>query len=348
MALGQFSYQALDAVQKIKAAANVTPLEGWQQSSVSSESTLFWEGKSRFQGAFRSITLQQLRIFEVVARCGNYTRAAQELYLSQPSVSLHIKQLTQTIGIPLLRQVGKTINVTAIGRELLETYAEVFEKMAQLETRLADLTGLREGHLQIATSSIINTTLSKFLGPFCQNYPDISVSVHVMNSAQIRQQLLDNTHDLYFLSELPPEPKITSQPLVESRLVVVAAPSHPLAQADQIPVANLHGQPMILRESGSATRQAVQSGLEQHQVSVRVQLEVGDDETIKQMVIHGLGISVLPEQVVTSEVANRQLVVLNVAGFPICQSWYVVYPTGKQLSMVASTFLQYLDHEVKH
>jgi LysR family transcriptional regulator, low CO2-responsive transcriptional regulator len=347
MALGQFSYQALDALQKVRAAANVTPLEGWQKASFSSESTYPLEGKPRFQGAFKGVTLQQLRIFEVVARCGNYTRAAQELYLSQPSVSLHVKQLTQAIGIPLLRQVGKGISVTAIGRELLETYAEVFEKIVQLETRLADLTGMRGGHLQIATSSIINTTLSRFLGPFCQSYPDISVSVHVMNSAQIRQQLLDNTHDLYFLSELPPEPKIYSQPLVESRLVVVAAPGHPLVQTDHIPIADLHGQPMILREPGSATRQAVQSGLEQHQVSVRVKLEVGDDDTIKQMVMHGLGISVLPEQSVIPEVANRQLVVLNVAGFPICRSWYAVYPTGKQLSMVASTFLQYLDREVK-
>jgi DNA-binding transcriptional LysR family regulator len=204
---------------------------------------------------------------------------------------------------------------------------------------------MNQGHLKIAAISPINTWIARLLNPFCQQYPGINVSLDLMNSKRILQRLSQNQDDLYLTSEPFIESGICSQPFVQNPLVVVAPPQHPLANQRHLSIASLEGEAFIMREVGSATRQAVQTVLNQHEVSVRVQLEVGNNEAIKQMVMYGLGISVLSRHIVATEVTNGQLSILDVQGFPINRNWYVVYPLSKPLSIVASTFLQFLEQE---
>jgi LysR family transcriptional regulator, low CO2-responsive transcriptional regulator len=291
------------------------------------------------------LTLNQLKVFETVARYGSFTQAAKELYLSQPTISSQIKQLTKVVGMPLFEQTGRTVMLTEVGRKLLLTYQEVFEQLAQFQHQVQALQQVKQGHLKIAAISPINSFITRLLHPFYHQYPGTRISVEILNSQQILQQLSNNAADLYLMSQPPAQPGLHSRPFLKNPLVVVAPIAHPLAAQRRIPIAALNGENLIMREVGSATRHAVQSLLDAHQVKVKVRLEVGNNEAIKQMVRHGLGISVLSYPMVAAEVEKGQLAVLDVAGFPIERSWYTVYPASKQLPIIATTFLEFLERE---
>ncbi|MBD1909109.1 MULTISPECIES: LysR family transcriptional regulator [unclassified Leptolyngbya] len=347
MGLDGFSQEyGLETIHKDIDSPNDLPAQSLLQWISTTEATNLL-GSPRSPRSLKQLTLHQLRVFEAAARYRSFTRAAKELDLTQPTISMQIKQLADLVGMPLFEQVGKQVFLTGVGQEMLTASYKMFEKIAEFEMRIADLKGLSQGHLKIATISPINTFVSRLLSPFCQRYPGIEISVDLMNSEQIFNQLAENTHDLYLMCEPPEEPGIYSQSFVDNPLVVVAPPYHRLATQAHIPISQMEGEQFVMREIGSATRRAVKALLDQHGVSVRVQLEVGNNEAIKQMVMYGLGISVLSYHMVMNEVANGQLVLLNVEGFPINRNWYAVYPLSKQLSVVASTFLQYLKSEVK-
>jgi DNA-binding transcriptional LysR family regulator len=333
-------------------ADKVISLRSWLQSATSNELLSPERSTARWRCSVNELTLNQLKVFEVVARCRNFTRAAQELNLTQPSVSLNIKQLTNAVGMPLFEFIGKKIFLTTVGQELLNTSNQVFEGLSQLETNIDDLKGIQLGRLKIATNAAMSPKIAAFLNPFCQYFPDVHISVEVIDHSQMLQRLSTQLHDLYFTCEPLRGERVCSQTLLDSHLVVVAAKNLPfdlkidmLNPKISIPLAHLDGQPFIMREDGSATRQAVKSLFDQHHISVRTRLEVGDDETIKQMVIHGLGISVLPSEMVIRELENGHLVILNIEGFPIRQRWHVVYPEGKQLSSLTRAFLQFLNQQ---
>jgi DNA-binding transcriptional LysR family regulator len=222
----------------------------------------------------------------------------------------------------------------------------VFEKLAQFEMQTSELKGMKQGRLKIAAISPINYLTARLLNPFCHRYPGIHISLDVLNSEQMLKQLAENTNDLYLMSDPPANAGFHSQPFIENPLVVIAPQHHPLANQRNLTIDQLRGESFVMREPGSATRHAVQTWLNQHDVPVRVQFEVGNNEAIKQMVIYGLGISIVSHHAIVSEVANGQLVVLDIQGFPISRRWYAVYPSSKQLSIVARTFLQFLEGEV--
>ncbi|MBD1905057.1 LysR substrate-binding domain-containing protein [Funiculus sociatus GB2-A5] len=290
----------------------------------------------------KQATLHQLKVFEVVARHGSFTRAAEELFLTQPTVSMQVKQLTKTVGLPLFEQVGKRLYLTDAGRELLVTCREVFDRLAQFEMIIAQMKGLKQGRLRLAVITTTKYFVPRLLGPFCQMYPGIDIALQVTNHERILSRMSENLDDLYVLSQIPEHLDITYHQFLANPLVVLAPVDHPLAKEKNIPISRLSGEPFIMREPGSGTRSSVQTLFDEHGVSVKVRLELGSNEAIKQAIAGGLGISVLSRHTLGLDGATNQITILDVQGFPISRHWYVAYPAGKQLSVVARTFFEYL------
>jgi LysR family transcriptional regulator, low CO2-responsive transcriptional regulator len=295
----------------------------------------------------KQVTFHQLKVFEVTARRGSFTRAAEELFLTQPTVSIQMKQLTKAVGLPLFEQVGKRLFLTQAGRELLDSCQDIFERLSQFEMTISDLQGLKRGQLRLSVITTAKYVIPRLLGPFCEQYPGIDVSLIVTNHESILERLRDNLDDLYIPSQSPDNIDVHCHSFLDNPLVVLASRNHPLAREKYIPIERLNGEAFIIRESGSGTRQAVEKLLHEHDISIKVRLELGSNEAIKQAVAGGLGISVLSRHCLALEGETGQLVILNVEGFPIERHWHIVYPKGKQLSVVARTFFDYLQTDGK-
>lgn len=290
-------------------------------------------------------TLHQLKVFEATARHGSFTRAAEELFLTQPTVSMQVKQLTKAVGLPLFEQVGKRLYLTDAGRELFSTCQEIFTQLDQLEMKVADMKGMKQGHLRLAVITTTKYFMPRLLGPFCQLYPGIDVSLTVTNHEGVIERLANNQDDLYVMSQLPEHLEIKAHPFLDNPLVVMAPRSHPLVKEKNISLKRLAEEVFIMREPGSGTRRAFQAMLDEQNLSVKVRLELGSNEAIKQAIAGGLGLSVLSRHTLTLEGTGGEIAILDVEGFPIHREWYICYLAGKQLSVVASTFFDYLQQE---
>jgi DNA-binding transcriptional LysR family regulator len=285
-------------------------------------------------------TLHQLRVFEATARHSSFTKAAEELYITQPTVSTQVKQLTKAVGLPLFEQIGKRLYLTEAGRSLLATCQEIFDKLDNFEMTIADLKGTRQGRLKLGVITTAKYFVPRLLGAFCQQYPGIDIALEVTNHQKLQERMLNNEDDLYILSQKSEDIDLCSEPFAENPIVVIARKDHPLAKKQNIPIEELNNEAFIMRESGSGTRQAVQRLLNEHQVSVRVRLELGSNEAIKQAIAGGLGISALSQHTLISDAG--ELTVLDIQNFPISRYWYVSHLAGKQLSVIAQAFRQYL------
>lgn len=287
-------------------------------------------------------TLHQLEVFEAIAQHGSFTSAADELFLTQPTISQQMKQLTKAIGSPLFEQIGKRLYLTDAGREVLAVSQDISERFAQLEMTLADLRGLKQGHLRLAATTTAKYFVPRLLGPFRHRHPGITISLQITNQQQILDRLAHNLDDLYFTGPPPEKLDISLRPVLENPLVVIAPRNHPLAQEKNISLERLVKESFILREPGSGTRTSVEHFFAENRVEIRVEMEIGSNEAIKQAVVGGLGISILSRHSLALEGTKGPLIVLDVEGFPIYRHWYIIYPAGKQLSVVAQTFLEYV------
>ncbi len=290
-------------------------------------------------------TLHQLKVFETVARHGSFTRAAEELFITQPTVSSQVKQLTKAVGLPLFEQIGKSLYLTDAGRELLATCQDIFERLNNFEMKIADLKGTKQGQLRLAVITTAKYFVPRLLGSFCKRYPGIDIALKVTNHQEIQQRMLENEDDLYIVSHPHKDIDLWSQPFLDNPLVVIANREHHLVNKKNIDISSLNDEPFIMREKGSGTRDAVLDLFEKHNVSVKVRLELGSNEAIKQAIAGGLGISVLSEHCLISEGQFSELKVLDVQHFPIARRWYVSRLAGKKLSVIAQTFLEYLLEE---
>ncbi len=295
----------------------------------------------------RNATLHQLKVFEAVARHSSFTRAAEELFLTQPTVSMQVKQLSKAVGMPLFEQVGKRLYLTEAGKRLYSTCQDIFDRLSQFEISIADLKGLKQGNLRLSVVTTAKYVIPRLLGPFCQRYPGIDVSLTVTNHEHLLENLANNRDDLYILSQPPDDLDVNIHPFLENPLVVIACHDHPLVGEKNIPLKSIAQEPFIMREPGSGTRKSVQKMFDDHDLDVKVKLDLGSNEAIKQAIAGGLGISVLSLHTLALEGTNSSLAILDVEGFPIQRYWYVVYPAGKQLSIIAQTFFDYLLTEGK-
>jgi LysR family transcriptional regulator, low CO2-responsive transcriptional regulator len=286
-------------------------------------------------------TFRQLEIFEAIARLGSFTRASEELYLTQPTVSMQMKKLTDTVGVPLLEQIGKKVSLTEDGRELAQSTREIFAILDRYTMSVAQRRGLEKGKLRLMAITTASYFAPRLLGEFARLHPGIDVSLRVTNKEQVLASMADNLDDLYLLGTPPEEIDVVATPIMDNPIVVLAAPGHPLALEQRIPLQRLAQEPWVMREAGSGTRKAIERLFQEHGLAIRPRLELGSNEAIKQAILAGLGISALSCHVLALHQPG-QFAVLDVEGFPIRRHWYAVYPAGRQISVVARAFLNFL------
>ncbi|OIQ80527.1 HTH-type transcriptional activator CmpR [mine drainage metagenome] len=292
--------------------------------------------------SIRHATLHQLKIFAAVARHMSFTRAAEELHLTPPALSIQVRQLAEAVGQPLFNQIGKKIYLTPAGEALMTACRDVLDRLERLTQELAALQGLEKGSLKLATLSTAKYFIPRLLGAFCAKHPGIDTALFVGNREVLLERLARNQDDLYILGQPPAHMNVTAEPFADNALVVVARSDHPLLLKKDIAPSHLRDVPFILREPGSGTRLAAEKFFERHGVAIKTRMEFGSNEAVKQVVVAGFGITVLSDSTIRAELARGELAVLDVRGFPLGRKWYVVYPAGKQLTPIASAFMAYL------
>lgn len=289
----------------------------------------------------RHATFRQLEVFEAIARLGSFTRASEELHLTQPTVSMQMKKLADAVEMPLFEQVGRRIYLTEAGKELASTAREVMQSLERCDMTMAEMRGLKKGKLRLAVVSTAKYFVPRILGEFSREYPGVEVSLKVTNRQRVLERAADNLDDLYILSQPAQHMELEAQPFMQNELVVMAPPGHPLARAHTIPMRRIAEEPFLMREIGSGTRTTVEEIFARYGLKPNIRMELGSNEAIKQAIIGGLGISVLSRHTLGPENAGEP-VILDVEGFPVINQWHIGHPTGKQLSVVAHAFLDYL------
>ncbi len=291
------------------------------------------------------ITLRQLQVFQAVARHLSFSRASHELHLSQPAVSMQVKQLEEALGLPVFEQVGKKVFLTDAGRELLRTGQAIEQQLLDLEGALAKLKGVQGGTLTVGVVSTAHYFATRLLAEFRQQRPGVRLTLNVVNREALLSQLAANETDLVIMGQPPRGSDLDAQSFMRNPLVVIAPPRHPLAQEKAIPFARLAGEPMLSREPGSGTRGAIEGLFQEHGLALRPAMEMNKNEAIKLAVEVGLGLGVVSLHTVERELAAGRLVTLDVEGFPIMRHWYLVHRHGKRLSPLAQAFWDFVLQE---
>ncbi|MGD9950967.1 MAG: LysR substrate-binding domain-containing protein [Burkholderiales bacterium] len=292
--------------------------------------------------SLRHTSLRRLRVFEAVARHRSFSRAAAELHLTQPAVSMQVQQLEAEIGLPLLEQMGRRLDVTPAGREVVACARDLLERLRAAAESLEALKGSRAGELAISTVSTAKYHVPKLLAEFRRAHPEVRVRLSVSNREAVVRDLAENTVDLAVMGTPPRGLDTAAVAFARHPIAIVAAPGHPLAARRRVPLERLAQETFIIRERGSGTRNAMERFFAKHRFTPRETIEMSSNETIKQAVMAGMGVSFISMHTVGLEVATRRLVVLKVAGTPVMRDWYVIHRERKRLSPVAQAFKSFL------
>ncbi len=287
-------------------------------------------------------TLQQLKLFESVARHKSYTRAAEELHLTQPAVSIQIKRLEEQVGMPLFEKVGKKIFLTPTGDATYQAALDILQRVSELKGQVETLKGEVRGPLQLAVVTSTKYFFPHLLGLFLKKYPAVEPRLIFTNRARVVERLMDNEDDFVVMGQTPEGGHFTKHPFLENILVAVAPADHPLAGRRKIPLEELVRERFLERETGSGTRAAFDRLLHDHGLRIEPYMELGSAEAIKQGVIAGLGLGILSLHSLHLECSNGKLAVLDVEGFPLKRRWHAVHLEGKTLSLTARTFLEFI------
>ena len=287
-------------------------------------------------------TFRQLQLFLALADKGSITAAARACHVTQPTVSMQLKDLAESVGMPLNEQLGKRLQLTAAGEALAKTARAMADEWAAFEQRIDGLKGLTQGRLRVAVVSTAKYFVPRMLGTFCARYPRIDIALQVLNRDGVVARLRDNRDDLYIMSMPPTDMDLEQRVFLPNPLVVIAPATHRLAGRSSIPLSRLANERFILREQGSGTRMACDAHFAALGFQPNVRLELGSNEAIKQSVAAGLGLAVLSRHALAPLPGRDIVTVLNVRGFPVQSNWSILYPAGKRLSPIALEFLAHL------
>lgn len=290
----------------------------------------------------RHATLRQLKVFEAVARLSSFSRAAEELHLTQPAVSTQIRKLEGHAGLPLFEQMGKKTFLTAAGTELLRHARGIIEAFEQAEAAMTHYKGVSGGRLNVDVISAGDYFLPSLLVAFARRHAGVQINLAVHSRGELLERMQQNLTDMAVMVRPPEEADTVAEPFAPHPYVIVAASNHPLAREADIPLSRVLREPFVLREPGSDTRQSMNQAMGRHAERLHVALEVRSTETIKQAVIAGMGVAFLSGHTVSREVRDGALTVLRVRGFPLMLNWYLVVRRTKQLPPVAQAFRRFL------
>jgi len=294
-----------------------------------------------------NITFRQLKVFESAARHLSYTRAAEELHLSQPGVSMQIKQLEEVIGLPLFEQIGKKMHLTPAGHEIFTYSQNIGHLLDEAEVVVEELKGVQSGRLAISVATTASHFATRLLAAFSQRYEGVTISLDITNRASLRDQLDNNVPDLVIMGQPPEDIDVKSETFMENPLVIIAPANHPLTKESNIPLKHFEDEHFVVREAGSGTRSAIRRFFEQHSMSFHTGIEMSSNEAIKQAVEAGLGLGLVSIHTLELELETGRLVILDVEDFPIMRHWHIVQRSGKRLSPVALAFKQFVLEEAE-
>ncbi len=289
-----------------------------------------------------NFTFRQLKLFEAVARNASFTRAAEEMRLTQPAVSTQVKHLEGEVGAPLFEHMGKKIFLTEAGREMYEFSRNIAQRFTDISMALDEMKGIRRGKLNISVTSTAEYFAPYLLAAFCRQHAGITVSLDVINREALLHQLADNIPDMVIMGTPPEGMGLVANSFMSNPLVVIAPPDHPLAKAGPISLEDLLQERFIVRERGSGTRESVERFLGQRGLAMSTPMEMSRNEAIKHAVMAGLGLGIVSMHTLEMELALGRLVVLNVEGFPILKNWYLVHRAGKRFSAAAQAFKEFV------
>ena len=289
----------------------------------------------------RRITFRQLETFAAVSRLSSFTKAADALHLTQPAVSIQIKQISETIGLALFEQTGRDIALTQAGEELLKTVRSLDDIWNRFESAIDELKGMKRGKLRVALVTTAKYFLPRMLGDFCKRYPEIDIELEITNREKIIERLRNNQDDLYVMSYPPGDLDIIGRPFLDNEYVVIAPTAH-WAVGRQLTLQELAGEPFLLRELGSGSRHVIDEHMQESNTPLKVRLALASNEAIRDLVASGMGLSVLSRHALGHDPQRDGLAILSVDGFPLKQAWNVVHLRNKILSLPAQAFLDEL------
>ncbi len=285
-----------------------------------------------------NITIRQFQIFEAAAQHLSYTRAAELLYLSQPAVSMQIKQLENEVQVPLFERIGKKLFLTEAGEELLIYARNILQQLTELDDVFNEIRGSEKGRLTIAVATTANYFSLKLLGEFYQRFSSTKISLDVTNRESLLKHLNDNTVDMVIMGQPPEGLDVEATSFLENALVVIAPKGHELITQKRIPLSVLQQETFIMREHGSGTRIAMERFFEQSGYSISSVMEMSSNEAINQAVEAGLGLGIVSLHTLEAGLSSERLHVLDVESFPIVRHWYLVHRRGKRLTTLMGAF----------
>jgi DNA-binding transcriptional LysR family regulator len=290
----------------------------------------------------KNATLRQLKVFESVARHLSFSRAAEELYLTQPAVSTQVKTLESHVGLALFEQLGKKVYLTQGGAELLQHARLIIGQFEAADEAMAQFKGISGGRLNVAVISAGDYFFPHLLVEFARRHPGVTLNLTVHNREELLGQLANNLTDLAIMVRPPHGLDTVNESFAPHPYVIVAPPAHHLAGRKRISMAALMREGFVVRERGSDTWFSMEDAFGEHLRELKVAMEIKSTETIKQAIIAGMGIGFLSAHTIGQEIRTGSLVVLPVQGFPLMLDWYVVHRRDKQLPPVARAFRQFL------
>ncbi len=290
----------------------------------------------------RNVTLRQLRTFTEVGRRLSFTAAAKALHLTQPAVSMQMRQLEVAAGLPLVEHLGKRLHLTDAGRELLRYAAQVSDLLREAGEAMQALQGVGGGELSIGVTSTAKYFAPSLLAEFRRGRPELRLRLAVSNREAVVRSLAENAVDLVIMGRPPRGLDTEAAPFARHPIAIIAAPGHPLAGRSRIAMNRLAGETFIIRERGSGTRAAMEHVFAARGFRARETLEMSSNETIKQAVMAGMGIAFLSMHTIGLELRAGRLATLPVTGLPVMREWYVIHRRGKRLSPAAQAFKAFL------
>lgn len=289
-----------------------------------------------------NLSFRQLKLLLAVAEHRSITAAANASHITQPTVSMQLKAMSDEVGLPLYEVIGKQVFLTAAGEAVAQSARTIRDEFDYLQQTISAMKGHTEGRLRVAIASTAKYFVPRMLGNFYKQFPNIDIAFEVLNRDGVVNRLKSNADDLYIMSIPPEDLDLERHRFLDNPLVVIAAADHPLAHKKRIKRKDLANELFVLREAGSGTRLACNAYFAEHQFQPKVRLELGSNEAIKQAVAGGLGLAIISKHALHQDVDAEGLKILAVENFPIHSNWWIIYPKGKRLSPIAKVFFEHL------
>ncbi|KAF1069161.1 MULTISPECIES: LysR family transcriptional regulator [unclassified Variovorax] len=287
-------------------------------------------------------TLRQLKVFEAVARLLSFSRAAEELHLTQPAVSTQVRKLEDHAGNTLFEQFGKKVYLTAAGTELLQLSRAIIQQFEAAENAMLQFKGISGGKLNVGVISAGDYFFPRLLVEFAGRHRGVTLNFTVHNREGLLTHIAENLTDLAIMVRPPTDLDTLNQPFAPHPYVIIAAPTHPLVGVKGVPLKRLIREPFVVRERASDTWHSMEEGFGAALSEINIAMEIRSTETIKQAVIAGMGVSFVSAHTISQELRAGSVRVLDVQGFPLMLNWYVVHRRGKRLPPVAQAFKDFL------